>query len=79
MKTFYKALTYKNNQKQKTLLFGVRSCTFFLGLTDSSQLFPVLHHPDLHWRTFTNQGKDLGNAPPWEGKWLLSQMEVSLL
>jgi hypothetical protein len=37
MKTFYKVLTYKNNQKQKILLFGVRPCTYFLGLTDISQ------------------------------------------
>lgn len=47
MKTFCKALTYKNNQKQKTLLFGVRPHTFFLGVTDSSQLFPGMHRPAL--------------------------------
>lgn len=48
MKTFYKVLTYKNNQKQKTLLFGVKPRTYFLGLTDSSQLFPGLFYPALY-------------------------------
>ena len=44
MKTSYKILTYKNNQKQEVLLFGVRPCTYFSGLTDSSQLLQGLYY-----------------------------------
>lgn len=47
MKTSYKTLTYKNNQKQKVLLFGVRPCTCFSGLTDSSQLLRGLYDSPL--------------------------------
>lgn len=48
MKTSYKILTYKNNQKQEVLLFGVRPCTYFSELTDSSQLLPGLYYSSFY-------------------------------
>lgn len=72
MKTSYKILTYKNNQKQKVLLFGVRPCTYFSGLTYSSQLLQGLYyspltikHAEIYGKIWWTHVLEKQNHLPW--------------